>query len=113
MSTWLCQIAKNLWYNEFKKQKRKQELNNEEDLIDENFDLESQIISEEDKLSLYKKIHNLDSITKEVIILRINGELSFKEIGLVFNKSENWARVTFYRGKQKIKREGGLEDEGM
>lgn len=113
MSSWLCQIAKNLWYNELKKQKRKQELKEDETLIDESFDLEEKIISEEDKLSLYKKIHNLDSITKEVIILRINGELSFREIGLVFNKSENWARVTFYRGKQKIKGKGGQDNEGM
>lgn len=106
ISSWLCQIAKNLYLDELKKEKRKTELNEEVDIIDKDFDLENQIISKEDKISLYKKIHNLDNITKEVIILRINGELSFKEIGLVFNKTENWARVTFYRGKQKLK-EGG------
>lgn len=106
ISSWLCQIAKNLYLDELKKEKRKTELNEEVDIIDKDFDLENQVISQEDKISLYKKIHNLDNITKEVIILRINGELSFKEIGLVFNKTENWARVTFYRGKQKLK-EGG------
>lgn len=106
ISSWLCQIAKNLYLDELKKEKRKTELNDEVDIIDKDFDLENQVIFKEDKISLYKKIHNLDNITKEVIILRINGELSFKEIGLVFNKTENWARVTFYRGKQKLK-EGG------
>lgn len=106
ISSWLCQIAKNIYLDELKKEKRKTELNEEIDIVDKEFDLENQIISQEDKISLYKKIHNLDSITKEVIILRINGELSFKEIGLIFNKTENWARVTFYRGKQKLK-EGG------
>lgn len=106
ISSWLCQIAKNIYLDELKKEKRKTELNEEVDIIDKEFDLENQVISQEDKISLYKKIHNLDNITKEVIILRINGELSFKEIGLVFNKTENWARVTFYRGKQKLK-EGG------
>ena len=35
--------------------------------------------------------------------LRITGELSFKEIGLILNKTENWARVTFYRGKKSFK----------
>lgn len=103
MSTWLCTIAKNLYYDEARKEKRKTELKEELDIVDTSFDLENEIIVEEDKMSIYKKIHNLDSITKEVIILRINGELSFKEIGLIFNKSENWARVTFYRGKQKLK----------
>ena len=39
----------------------------------------------------------------EVMYLRLTGELTFKEIGKILNKSENWARVTFYRGKQKLK----------
>lgn len=113
MSSWLCQIAKNLWFNELKKQKKKQELKEDADFIDDSFNLEEKIISDEDKISLYKKIHSLDNITKEVIILRINGELSFREIGLIFNKTENWARVTYYRGKEKIKSKGGYENEGL
>ena len=48
-------------------------------------------------------MQKLDEKTREVIYLRITGELSFKEIGDILNKSENWARVTFYRGKQKMK----------
>lgn len=46
----------------------------------------------------------LNEITKEVIYLRLTGELSFKEIGEILNKSENWARVTFFRGKSKLVR---------
>ena len=108
ISSWLCKIAKNLYLDELKKEKRKTELNENVEIIDKDFDLENHLISQEEKILIYKKIHNLDNITKEVIILRINGELSFKEIGLIFNKTENWARVTFYRGKQKLK-EGGEE----
>ena len=51
----------------------------------------------------YKKMQNLDEKTREVMYLRITGELSFKEIGEILNKTENWARVTFYRGKNKLK----------
>lgn len=43
-----------------------------------------------------------DENTREVIYLRLTGELSFKEIGSVMGKTETWARVTFYRGKQKL-----------
>ncbi len=104
MSVWLCQIAKNLWYNELKKNKR-MELKNAEELeylkSDEN--LENDYILKEDKINLYKKIQTLDEPTREVIYLRITGELSFKEIGDILNKTETWARVTFYRGKQKLK----------
>lgn len=65
--------------------------------------LEEQIISNDEKISLYKKMQYLDEKTREVIYLRITGELSFKEIGIILNKTENWARVTFYRGKKSIK----------
>ena len=65
--------------------------------------VEEQIISNDEKITLYKKMQKLDEKTREVIYLRITGELSFKEIGDILNKSETWARVTFYRGKQKMK----------
>ena len=61
------------------------------------------MILKDEKISLYKKMQSLDEKTREVIYLRITGELSFKEIGIILNKTENWARVTFYRGKNKLK----------
>ncbi|WP_243175827.1 hypothetical protein [Clostridium sp. NSJ-49] len=64
--------------------------------------LELDLLKNEDKMELFKKIHLLDSQSKEIIFLRISGELSFREIGDIFNKSENWARVSFYRAKQKL-----------
>ena len=102
MSVWLCQIAKNLWYDELKKNKK---LENIEQifLIQSEENLEENIILNENKLELYRKLQKLDKQTREVIYLRITGELSFKEIGDILNKTENWARVTFYRGKQKLK----------
>lgn len=104
MSVWLCQIAKNLWYDECRKNKK---IIN----IDENnlFDIqiidstEETVISNDEKILLYKKLQLLDERTREVMYLRITGELSFKEIGIILNKTENWARVTFYRGKNQLK----------
>ena len=107
LSTWLCQIAKNLWYDEIKKQK----LSNVS--FEDNFNLlevthssenvEEQVASKENKIRLYEKLQKLDNLTREVIYLRITGDLSFKEIGTILNKTENWARVTYYRGKQRLK----------
>lgn len=102
LSVWLCQIAKNLFYDSIKKDKKNVKLT-KEDVIDNSFNLEDIFIEQENKVALYQRIHKLDSISKEVVMLRINGELSFKEIGIIFNKSENWANVTFYRAKQKLK----------
>ncbi len=74
---------------------------------------EDTAILNEEKINLYKKLQNLDEKTREVIYLRITGELSFKEIGVILNKTENWARVTFYRGKNKLKEVDYDENERM
>ena len=104
ISVWLCQIAKNLWYDECRKNKKI--INLEEDSLNkiQNADtLEESVIANDEKMLLYKKMQKLDEKTREVMYLRITGELSFKEIGIILNKTENWARVTFYRGKSKLK----------
>lgn len=64
--------------------------------------LEESYLQSLDKLTLFKKLHDLDALVREVVYLRLTGELSFAEIGEIMGKTENWARVTFYRGKQKI-----------
>ena len=61
------------------------------------------IINTETNEELLKIVHSLDEPYKEVFTLRVYGELSFKQIGSIFNKTESWARVTFYRSKIKIK----------
>ena len=110
ISVWLCQIAKNLWYDECRKNKKT--INTDENVflnIQDSNITEEKTIQNEEKLTLYKKLQNLDEKTREVIYLRITGELSFKEIGMILNQTENWARVTFYRGKQNLKE--GNENE--
>ena len=102
ITTWLCTIAKNqlLSYN------RKHP--NTEELETTNIatgSVEGQVISDMGKVDILKRIHTLEDPFKEVMYLRTFGDLSFKEIGEVLSKSENWARVTFYRGKEKLKRE--------
>ena len=104
ISVWLCQIAKHLWYKELKKKKLLIiEGNYEEKDFESSENIEENVIEKESKEILYKKIEGLDEKTKEVINLRIYGELSFKEISEIIGKTENWCRVTFYRGKEKIK----------
>ena len=103
ISVWLCQIAKNLWYDYCKKYKKMVNIEKELLEIRSNNNIEEQIISNDEKMRLYRRMQKLDKKTREVIYLRITGELSFKEIGIILNKTENWARVTFYRGKNQLK----------
>jgi len=103
IQVWLCQIAKNLWYDELKKNKKYESIDEEKINLMSMENIEDTVINKNLKLDLFKKMQELDGQTKEVMYLRLAGELSFKEIADILNKSENWARVTFYRGKQKLK----------
>jgi RNA polymerase sigma-70 factor (ECF subfamily) len=104
ISTWLCQIAKHLWIKEY--EKRKRYVLDSVDKISENIpakeNVEYEILMKESKIELYRRLQVLDENTREVMYLRLTGDLSFREIGDILDKNETWARVTFYRGKQKI-----------
>lgn len=105
ISVWLCSIAKKILYKKIDKNKFKNMISIDElELVDNN-KVEEEYIETDSKINLYKALQNLDASTREVMYLRLTGELTFKEIGKILNKSENWARVTFFRGKQKLKKE--------
>lgn len=101
ISTWLCTIAKNLWIDELKKENKTKALQENHAVIT----LDDKILADENKIELFKKIQKLDVEMRDVMYLRISGELNFKEIADIMDKTENWARVTFYRGKEKLKEE--------
>ena len=102
VSTWLCQIAKHLWYQELDRRKRKGTSQLDENLVSPKAALEEELCIREEKMELFRKVHVLEETAKEVVLLRLTGEFSFREIGDIFGKNENWARVTFYRAKQKL-----------
>lgn len=108
LSVWLCQIAKNCYLDELRKRKRQ----NPPDVLEtmqSTDDLEGRYIEKEKALRIHEKLHRLKEPYKEVFSLRVFGELSFREIGELFGKSENWARVTYHRARMRIKEE--LENE--
>ena len=103
--TWLYQIAKNKWKDYLKKNKRRNvdlDENNIENLV-ANYDLEEDIITKDNIIELFKKIHMLDIDTREIIYLKIIRNFTFKEISQILGKSEEWARTKFYRGKIKLR----------
>ena len=103
VSVWLCQIAKHLWYKELRKKNKSISIEELTEDLEEIESIEESIFNKEDKLKLFKDIQKLDNQSREVVYLRIMGNLSFIEIGEVLGKTPNWARVTFYRAKQKIR----------
>lgn len=98
---WLCQIAKNCYCSYLRKNGRLQTAELLPDIKDTT-DIEALIISSEEMMKINQVLHELNEPYKEVFSLRVFGELSFKQIGALFNKSENWACVTFHRSRKKI-----------
>ena len=103
LSTWLCHIAKNTVYSHAKKQNKQVDYPLEMLLSQEN--IEEQFSDRETADAIHKVLHKLKEPYKEVFWLRVFGELSFSQIGALFDKTESWARVTYYRAKVLIKEE--------
>lgn len=105
LKTWMFAIATNLLKKHYRKKQYDSKL--EVSLTHNsspNYILEEEIIKKDKRSTIIQAINSLDSIAKEIVILRIYGELTFSEIGEVINKSENYARVYFHRAKLKIKK---------
>lgn len=103
IKVWLCQIAKNIYFDFIKRQSRYEELPDEYGELQAS--IESDWIINTDVKAVHKILHHLPEPYKEVFSLRVFGELSFSDIGELFGKSDSWARVTFHRSKLKIKEE--------
>ncbi len=101
---WLCQIAKNSYYTFLKKSKRSADLNDAdiENLSQRNEALEEQVIKNDEAERIRKILHLIDEPYKEVFMWRVFADMSFKQIGEIFKKSDNWACVTFHRAKKII-----------
>jgi RNA polymerase sigma-70 factor (ECF subfamily) len=102
LRVWLCQIAKNTYFSYCEKEKKYSDSND----IGENpntEDFEQELINSESAFEIHKLLHMLEEPYKEVFSLRMFGELSFSQIGEIFEKTESWARVTYHRAKLKLK----------
>ena len=110
VSVWLCQIAKHLWYQELKKRKKYKKISIEEiENLQTTENTEEFILKKEKKIELFKNIQKLDELSRQIIYLKMVENLNFIEIAEILGKTANWARVTFYRAKQKLKEENENE----
>lgn len=103
LRTWLFQIAKHVWYQEIEKTKRTTADTPQLEATPVAQQLEDTVEEKAQKVALYRRIQMLEEPVRDVIYLRLAGDLSFEEIGTVLGKSGNWARVTYYRGKERLK----------
>lgn len=115
---WLCQIAKNEYYFFLRKNKRLVmtdflERSDENCKAESNITstermpvtIEQQIVDSDAAVRIHKLLHRLPEPYKEVFQLRVFGELSFEQIGEIFDKTANWACVTYHRARTRIQKE--------
>lgn len=99
---WLCQIAKNTYFS-FCKKERRLDSNAEIERILAEGSPEENYLQKAAAFEIYKYLHTMEEPYKEVVSLRLFGELSFAQIAELFGKTESWARVTYHRARLKIK----------
>lgn len=99
--TWLCAIAKNLFFDEMRRQSKNIEAVPYTN-TDSGTDIEREIEDKDASYRIHQALNQLDDPYRKVFELRIFGELSFREIGSICGKTENWARVTYHRAKLKL-----------
>ena len=103
LKSWLCAIAKNIWLSERRK-KKAQPIDDAIPLADPSIGPEEAIARQDESMRIHRLLHHLDEPCREVFTLRTLGQLSFRDIGELFGKSENWACVVYHRARAKIKK---------
>lgn len=104
--TWLCQIGKNAWIKECRRNKRYSEIRLDDLVIpDDQPGLEEAVINREMYRKVLKALQILKDPYRDVFILHAIGEVKLKEIAFIYEKTESWARVTYFRAKQLIAQE--------
>ena len=96
--TWLLAIAKNQYYTYLKKHPFTENLYDSD--LDKYKDYENVFLAEYNEV--LKLINELKEPQRQIMILRLINDLTFKEIGEIIGKSESYCRVNFFREKKKI-----------
>lgn len=104
--SWLCQIAKNTYISYLRKEKHLLKTKDAETLLEHVASLEDtaqeQIEDRENAKEIKRIMNDLEPPYDEVFRMKVVQEKSYSEIAAIYHKSENWARVTYFRAKQRI-----------
>ena len=101
--TWLCCIGKNAWLKECRRRSRYADTPYEElKLEDPAPTPEEAMLRREQGERLRRAVQALEDPQREVFILHAFGGLKLKEIAALHQKSESWARVTYFRARKTI-----------
>lgn len=100
--TWLCQIAKNTYYNYVRTEIKKENLVNK---VIHNItvnDFEEQAEKREVLQYIHVILEEFDERTKNIVLYRMYADIKFSEIARLLEIKESTAKVIFCRAKVKI-----------
>lgn len=104
LSTWLCSIAKKQLQNYYRKARSAPD-SEQDNSFPNSLSAETETIQRLEAMELIRLLHEIPDPYREVLYLRLFGNLSFAEIGSIMGRTENWSRVTYYRGKERLRKE--------
>ncbi len=99
LNTWLCGIARHLYYDALRQKKPAAPL---PDDLPAPGDFTEQIVRKDQAMIAHRVLHMLEEPYREVFTLRTFCDLSHAQIAGLFGKSEAWSRVTYYRARQML-----------
>lgn len=99
---WLCQIGKNLYFNYMKKENRHAAVNEVIHTYSDGKSVEEEVLAADSARELIRAVSNLAEPYQSIFVYHVFSQLTYKEIGEILQKSENWVRVTYYRAKKKL-----------
>ena len=99
--TWLCAIAKNCFVDETRRRSKTEPI--PDTLPAGETNIEQEITDRDSSFRIHTALHTIEEPFREVFELRVFGDLSFRQIGTIFGKTENWARVTYHRARLKLR----------
>ena len=100
LETWLCSIAKNIFLNQ-KRKKQTESISDYPNLVADS-NIEESIIKDESVKRILAEAVKLETPYKEAFYMKVLGDMPYSAIADVFSKTENWARVTYFRAKKQI-----------
>ena len=100
---WLCQIAKNCYYSFVKKSKKTVSFDEMREMPDFQPGVAEELVRRDEIERIQKALCGIGLPYRDVFTWRVYAELSFKQIGQIFGKTENWACVTYHRARKIIK----------
>lgn len=111
IKAYLLQVGKNTYYTYIKRENKIILIEDYDKNIKNNEDIEKEFLKKQQITNLEQSIEKLDQPYRDIVKLRLYQELSFKQIGKIFNKSDNWACICFYRAKEKLIKRMKLYEE--